>query len=925
MKQLILTLMAALWPMLSMSAASWQRLTTANGLTNNQTRQAICLPDGRMVVVVEGMINLYDGQQFYPLELDRTLTADINSFLNTNHYLDPKGNLWIRTLHQLVAIDSRQRALNVREMLQRTGIRGKLQNFFIDSDGAAWLHVSGDSLMRYDWQEPAQLMMRTGTRQADGLQTTICNIIEADRLHYILFSNGEMACFDSRKRKTVKTWTLSDAAHGSSLMNWMVAPHCMLIRSIVDGKNRILRFDTQKRCIADTVWDERLHDFMVDRKGRIWAHNQQHICRIDSHLRVLEEIEPAPFGIGSFVADHQGGLWACTSSDGLLYHSGVHAHLVYSSPFGGSSADAMLVGADGKVLVGTANGVFVQESPHGPWHAVDGLQQFSVTHLAQAPNGHIYLSTRGSGLVECDNQGNIYDHSNMSQYLQMYNRVEFCTPLPHGRCLINADMNQLLLATPRTQQVQSLMNRLGNSLQDYRRIIDALPLDNGWLMATQNGLFFLALQGDRFRADKQRFATLADNPWSVKCNCLFRSRDGSIYVGTQNGLLRYQEKHNQLRRYTTDDGLSHNTVLSIVDDSLGRLWMATMQGICRLDPATGEAISYGLADGVEDLQFVERAAVRTPDGHLIFGTRGGIYTIQPDSMQLPQLELAPRLLALHVADSIMHPSGDEPIRLAHDQNFLSFTLSTLNYAYASHTRFRYRLHGIDSDWLTRTGQGDKLVAAYTALPPGKYRFEAQAALQGGEWGRSVCIDVTIRPPLWQTWWAYLIYIVLVLTIAYYIGDSYRQRKLMRQRIDELLRESERPLPQPQAPMEPQTEENVAEDNTEDKKEITPADRRFLEKAIGCIDRNMANAEYSIDAFASDMAMERSTLYRRLQSVIGQAPLEFVRTIRLKRAAELLRSGKYSVTEVSELVGYNTPRYFTKHFRDIYGVRPSEYR
>ena len=59
--------------------------------------------------------------------------------------------------------------------------------------------------------------------------------------------------------------------------------------------------------------------------------------------------------------------------------------------------------------------------------------------------------------------------------------------------------------------------------------------------------------------------------------------------------------------------------------------------------------------------------------------------------------------------------------------------------------------------------------------------------------------------------------------------------------------------------------------------------------------------------------------------MGQGPLEFVRTIRLKRAAELLRSGKYNVTEVSELVGFNTPRYFTKHFREMYGVRPSEYR
>jgi len=154
-----------------------------------------------------------------------------------------------------------------------------------------------------------------------------------------------------------------------------------------------------------------------------------------------------------------------------------------------------------------------------------------------------------------------------------------------------------------------------------------------------------------------------------------------------------------------------------------------------------------------------------------------------------------------------------------------------------------------------------------------------------------------------------------------------------------LRERERPVPSvassetvveteaetsAESSVEPQEELQQAEASLPPK-EISPADRRFLEKALSCIDRNMANTEYSIEAFASDMAMERSTLYRRLQSVMGQGPLEFVRTIRLKHAAELLRSGRYSVTEVSELVGYNTPRYFAKHFREMYGVRPGEYR
>ena len=215
----------------------------------------------------------------------------------------------------------------------------------------------------------------------------------------------------------------------------------------------------------------------------------------------------------------------------------------------------------------------------------------------------------------------------------------------------------------------------------------------------------------------------------------------------------------------------------------------------------------------------------------------------------------------------------------------------------------------------------------------------KAALQGEAWGETLWLDIVIRPPLWRMWWAYLIYIIVIVALVWYFLHTYQSQRQMRLRIDELLRERERPVPSvassetvveteaetsAESSVEPQEELQQAEASLPPK-EISPADRRFLEKALSCIDRNMANTEYSIEAFASDMAMERSTLYRRLQSVMGQGPLEFVRTIRLKHAAELLRSGRYSVTEVSELVGYNTPRYFAKHFREMYGVRPGEYR
>ena len=939
MKRLFL-LLAACLALPFAYAAEWQQLTTSDGLFNNQTRQVICLPSGRMMVVVEGMINLYDGEQFQPLEIDRTLTTDVYNFQNRAYYLDRKGHLWIRTLHQLVAIDAHTLTpLNVRRMLDEMGIKGRLHNFFIDADGMVWLHLDGGKLLRYDWQSPAQPMLQLRDRDAAGMAVAICNITEVDGLHYILLSTGRMLCFDAKQRRTLYATELCDSEYGYTLMSYDIQSHDFLISLIQEGMNKVVRFDTRRRHLSETVWDGRLTDVMTDSEGRIWASDQKSIYRFDTQMHVQERISPPPFVINTFAVDRQGGLWACTTSQGLFYHSGVPTRLAYDILPGSTSADALLVQRGGSVLAGTSNGVFVQSRRYGEWKPVDKLQHLKVVHLDHASDGGIYISTMNHGLVMTDSLGNICWNIDESHSSQVRNRVEFCLPLSDGRCMINIRMNQLVVVDPQTLGTKNLMRHLGEDMLHYRRIIDALPLDGGWLMGTQNGLFYLKKKGEDYELDTQRFARLADNPWTVKCNCLFQANDGSIFVGTQNGLLRYRESNDELRRYTTREGLPHNTVLSIVDDHRGRLWMATMQGLSCLDLATDEAISFGRTDGVTDQEFVERAAVRTADGHLLFGTRQGVYTINPDSLQLPRLHLTPQLLTLHIAGQDVPITGTDSFSLPHDHNFLTFIFSTLNYAYADHTRFCYQLKGIDPGWTIVTGKGDKLELSYTALPPGHYRLGVKAALQGEAWGETLWLDIVIRPPLWRMWWAYLIYIIVIVALVWYFLHTYQSQRQMRLRIDELLRERERPVPSvassetvveteaetsAESSVEPQEELQQAEASLPPK-EISPADRRFLEKALSCIDRNMANTEYSIEAFASDMAMERSTLYRRLQSVMGQGPLEFVRTIRLKHAAELLRSGRYSVTEVSELVGYNTPRYFAKHFREMYGVRPGEYR
>jgi len=106
--------------------------------------------------------------------------------------------------------------------------------------------------------------------------------------------------------------------------------------------------------------------------------------------------------------------------------------------------------------------------------------------------------------------------------------------------------------------------------------------------------------------------------------------------------------------------------------------------------------------------------------------------------------------------------------------------------------------------------------------------------------------------------------------------------------------------------------------------ITSFDEKLIQKALECIEKNMDNPAYSVKQFSEDMGMDRTVLYKKLLSITDLPPSEFIRSIRLKRAAQLLLKSQLSVGEVADKVGFNTHRYFSKYFKEAYGVTPSEF-
>lgn len=105
---------------------------------------------------------------------------------------------------------------------------------------------------------------------------------------------------------------------------------------------------------------------------------------------------------------------------------------------------------------------------------------------------------------------------------------------------------------------------------------------------------------------------------------------------------------------------------------------------------------------------------------------------------------------------------------------------------------------------------------------------------------------------------------------------------------------------------------------------TNADKGLIQDALKHIEKNIDNASYSVEQLSKDLCMDRTGLYRKLSAIVGQTPSEFIRSVRLKKAAQLLLQG-LSVSEVAGRVGFGTTSYFTKCFQEEFGIKPSQYK
>lgn len=106
--------------------------------------------------------------------------------------------------------------------------------------------------------------------------------------------------------------------------------------------------------------------------------------------------------------------------------------------------------------------------------------------------------------------------------------------------------------------------------------------------------------------------------------------------------------------------------------------------------------------------------------------------------------------------------------------------------------------------------------------------------------------------------------------------------------------------------------------------ITSLDEKLIEKAINIVEEHISDTDFSVEMLGDYLGLSRGHLYKKLIAITGKGPAEFIRTIRLKRGIQLLEKSQKQIAEIAYEVGYNSPKRFTIHFKEEFGVSPSEY-
>lgn len=463
------------------------------------------------------------------------------------------------------------------------------------------------------------------------------------------------------------------------------------------------------------------------------------------------------------IADRHDGVWVSSEYGGVSHIQVMDKGVERIYPNGEGNMDFSNVVRmvkkmnDGTVMVGTRAGSLYHYS--ADMNQVLGKSHFdsNVYGIVQMPNGETWIGTRGKGIYG-------------AKGLDFKDRNVFCmaSDAKH-RMWIGTFGKGLSLVYPRKD---------GYGVKTF--FVDSVGLNEvRCMLIDKHGVLWCGTSGgliripvDEFVKDASRYKTYVRD---YEIRNVIVDRQGRLWLSASgDGLVQVEpgdgETEPKFYVFNTSNGLVNNLVQSVVDTPDGNLWISTQQGVTAWNARKKSFENYMFSRNPMGNVYNENSAVCLDDGRVVLGGNYGLTIIQPSRLS--------HVSGLTDVVFTSYPYSDE-ITLTYEQRSLNIHFSTLDYSDVRNVKYTYRLEGFDQAW---SQPSSTPWAAYQKLPAGKYLLHVKACTSDGTWGKESTLVIRIKPPFYLTYWAIMIYVLLVLGVIILVVKFVHDKNVLRNRI-----------------------------------------------------------------------------------------------------------------------------------------------
>lgn len=431
---------------------------------------------------------------------------------------------------------------------------------------------------------------------------------------------------------------------------------------------------------------------------------------------------------------------------------------------------------------------------------------FDVNLLETDSQGSLWIGVWGKGLFNLGKDHKLISFPIPKEITSDVSTVKFSSMHREGQKIwLGTKGNGLWIFDLISKKYKIPFTELNKELFENRTISTLMKEGNKrlWLGTTGNGLFVFDLKTKILaRWEKEKSTS------SLRYNhvtYIYQDRRNRIWVLTNGGGLHlYQGPGNVFKVFTVADGLVSNTLRGMVEDKKGNLWLSTNGGISKMDPNTFKCINFDDVDGLQGKEFMINAFDKNDQDWLFFGGINGLNYIKSDSLRsrlkvpnvyITNLKIFNKLIRVGEENSPLNQDIQftKHLVLQPEHTVFSFDFVALEYQRPKNNRYAYYLDGFEKDW---NFVGMQRSASYTNLSPGDYTFRVKASNSDGIWAENPFeLKITILPPWYLTWWAYLLYFVTASVIVYaFIREikireafktNIRLKEIEKERIQEL--------------------------------------------------------------------------------------------------------------------------------------------